>query len=362
MRNFDEHKFADRLYLDAVHGEQLDVFLANGWYRMGQTIFTTHFLFFEQQILSAIWLRLALENFEFKRSLRKIINRNKTKFRTEIVPFQLTEEKEFIYQKYAADFKGNLSGTLKRSLLDGLDQNVFETTEINIYDGDKLVAFSFFDEGKNSITSISGVYDPDYKSSSLGLYTMLEEIQYGLDTNREFYYPGYFVPGNERFDYKLRIGDVEYFEFVSKGWIPFGKFQLENTPINKMSNELNTLSKPLKEKMNFDTKFNPFFESNIIEHWPLPYLEYPIVMLIADSKEREEGQQLAIIYNFIEEKFMALSCRTFETFPSNYNMAWVNKLSDENFIKKQLIINQVLFTTPKPGKMCEWILKNDKLI
>lgn len=358
MRNFDEHKFADRLYLDAVHGEQLDVFLANGWYRMGQTIFTTHFLFFEQRILSAIWLRLGLEGFEFKRSLKKIIKRNRGKFRVEVVPFQLTEEKEAIYQKYAADFKGHLSGSLKRSLLDGMEQNVFQTTEINVYDGDQLVAFSFFDEGQNSITSISGVYDPDYKSYSLGLYTMLEEIQYGIDTEREFYYPGYFVPGNERFDYKLRIGDVQYFEFVSKAWIPFGKFQVENIPINKMANELNSLAQLLEGKVDFYNKFNPFFESNIIEHWPLPYLEYPTIMVVNIKKEDDENHRLVIIYNFIEEKFMAISCRTFDTFPSNYNMAWVNKLSAESFIKNQLIINQVLFTTPKVGKMCEWILKS----
>ena len=358
MRIFDKSKFADRLFLEKIEPEQLDIFLANGWYRMGQTIFTTHFLFFEQKIHSAVWLRLQLsKDFKFKKSLRKILRRNREKFRVEIKPFELTEEKELIYQRYADDFKGNLSGTLKRALLDGSDYNVFNTLEINIFDEERLIAFSFFDEGITSLTSINGVYDPEYGHYSLGLHTMLEEIQYGIDTGKSSFYPGYFVPGNPRFDYKLRIGDVEFLEFKSKAWKPFQVFQEKEIPVNKMSSHLEKLGKQLSlENVSFIIKFNPYFESNIIEYWPLPYLEYPIIMYLQNEEFMTQNSYLVVIYNFIDNKYQALQCKLFDAFPSNYNQVWIDKLDDESFHKTQMVIEQFQFSTDSVEVMKDWIL------
>ena len=45
----------------SLSGEELDRYLAEGWFRMGQTIFTTNFLNFKQKFYSAIWLRIRLD-------------------------------------------------------------------------------------------------------------------------------------------------------------------------------------------------------------------------------------------------------------------------------------------------------------
>ena len=41
--------FAQIAYPEELAPEELDKFLANGWFRMRQTIFTTNFLHFNQQ-------------------------------------------------------------------------------------------------------------------------------------------------------------------------------------------------------------------------------------------------------------------------------------------------------------------------
>ena len=69
------------------------------------------------------------------------------------------------------------------------------------------------------------MYDPEYDRYSLGFYTMLLEIEYCMELGLKFYYPGYVVPGYSRFDYKLRIGDVDYFDLYSKEWLPFSALQ-----------------------------------------------------------------------------------------------------------------------------------------
>ena len=59
---------------------------------------------------------------------------------------------------------------------------------------------------------------------------MLEEIQYGIDHGFRYFYPGYFVPGVDRFDYKLRMGkpeEMEFFDLKFDSWEPFTRYSVE---------------------------------------------------------------------------------------------------------------------------------------
>ena len=132
--------FGEKRYPESLSPEELDIYLANGWYRMGQSIFTTHFLCFHDQFFSALWVRLSLKNYEFSKSLRKIIRRNYSAFDIRFQPVQITPEKEALYQKYKQSFPGQLAPTLEDSLHEGFDGNIYNTFETLVYDGDKLIA------------------------------------------------------------------------------------------------------------------------------------------------------------------------------------------------------------------------------
>jgi len=86
--------FTDKYYPDRIAAESLDTYLEKGWYRMGQSIFTTHFLSFDRRFYSAIWIRLPLNNYVFSKRLRKLCRRNEELFRYEYGPMRLDEEKE----------------------------------------------------------------------------------------------------------------------------------------------------------------------------------------------------------------------------------------------------------------------------
>ena len=60
--------FAEKHYPELLLPEELDAYLARGWYRMGQSIFTTHFLCFGEQFYSAVWVRLQLNDHSFSKS------------------------------------------------------------------------------------------------------------------------------------------------------------------------------------------------------------------------------------------------------------------------------------------------------
>ncbi|MCB9293516.1 MAG: hypothetical protein H6559_10385 [Lewinellaceae bacterium] len=213
---------------------------------MGQTIFTTHFLCFYRAFYSAaVWIRLPLQGYEFRKSLRKAFSPQPAAFpRQGKVPASLNPEKEQLYRRYKASFPGILAPSLKDSLLDGEDLNIYNTYEVAVYDGSELVVLSFFDLGKNSAASIMGIYDPDYNRHSLGFFTMLMEIDFCMQRGMEFFYPGYVVPGYSRFDYKLRIGraeDIEYFDLRTQGWQPYSGTRAFGCPLKKMENRLDDM-------------------------------------------------------------------------------------------------------------------------
>ena len=233
--------FTEKQFLTSISGIELDRYLDSGWYRMGQIIFTCHFLFFENNLYSPIWIRLPLSGYNFRKSLRKIKRQVEQQFRVEVRPGIIDPFKENVYQKYRHSFRGDLAPTLLESLQDNGPFNIYNSMCVEVFHGKKLVAFSFFDVGEKSLASIQGVYDPAYSDHSLGFYTMLVEIQYGLDHGFVYYYPGYIVPGFSRFDYKLRVGkkeEIEFYDLKSRTWLNFTSFSKENIPVEVLSQKL----------------------------------------------------------------------------------------------------------------------------
>lgn len=200
-----------------LYGAKLDNYLEKGWFRSAQYIYTISSIPLEGVMYFPIRIRLPLKGYSFKKSLRKIIRKNK-QFRTISRKAIITPEKEELYKKFIVRFDTYISPNLLDALQEGGETTIYNTYEINVFDKDKLIAVSFFDLGKATMASIMGVFDPAYSKYSLGLYTMLAEIQFGKTNGFEHYYPGYVIPDYPKFDYKMRIGEVEFYDADSDYW------------------------------------------------------------------------------------------------------------------------------------------------
>lgn len=337
--------FAEKHHPDHLLPEDLDLYLSKGWYRMGQTIFTTHFLSFDARFYSAIWVRLPLEDYEFSKSLRKVMRRNSTHFRTCVAPGSLNKEKETLYQKYRGVFPGILSASLRDSLLDGGKRNIYNTYEITVYEGRKLVACSYFDLGVTSAASILGFYDPEYSAHSLGLYTMLAEINFCMQQGMSWFYPGYVVPGYHRFDYKLRIGEVEYFDLRSDGWLPYAG--MSETPLQTMERQSERLHQLLKSvRLPSRMMHYPLFEANLFGFWDAPYLEYPAFVLCA-APPRDNGYIIAV-YDVRDAQFKLLRCSPFDDAGFYLSDAFLKNFSPEHFFVELLVVQETLLQSSNP--------------
>jgi arginine-tRNA-protein transferase len=306
--------FTEKHFPKSISGPELDEYLEKGWYRMGQAIFTCHFLFFNDNLYSPIWIRLPLVNYSFRKSLRKLINRSKRNFTTTTGPARITLEKELLYQKYRANFDGRLSLTVKDSLNDSFETNIYNTYEVCVFHGKKLVAFSFFDLGEQSMASIKGVYDPAYAGHSLGFFTMLEEMKFGLDHGLKYYYPGYIVPGYSRFDYKLRVGkvdEIEYYDLKSKAWKSYANFDEKETPIEVLSEKLLSLGRMVSESgIASQVLFYPAYEAKLFGYANERFLESPLFLNCFNNVFPRP--RFIVFYDIWKEKYVFTHCMPLE--------------------------------------------------
>lgn len=213
---------------------RLDKFLSGGWFRNCHLLFRSQLICLEGDVFSVVNIRLNLADYVFSKSLRKMYKRNLKRFTFEVRNMQLDQEKEMLFQKHRARFKGFLFESLQHFFSEDLmGQQIFETKEICVYDDGKLIAYSFFDEGNSSMASLLGVFDDSYNKHSLGLFTMLLEIMYGTMSGKQYYYPGYVLDKPSVFDYKLRLGQMEYYDWKGS-WSLDENVALTNNIANRL--------------------------------------------------------------------------------------------------------------------------------
>ena len=303
------------MYIEMVHptslsAEALDAFLARGWYRMGQSVFTCRFVTFHNVLYSTVWVRLPLEGFTFRKSLRKQLRRGARQFSIEIgAPGRIDAEKERLYQQYRDNFRGELAPTLQDALFDGDGRDIFDTRQVTIRDGEKLVAFSLFDLGRESLESIIGVYDPAYSRHSLGLHTMLLEIRHAQQLGLRFFYPGYVVPGYHTFDYKLRVGEewLEAFDPERSTWAPYPDLDPGTLPTARLRAGLERVCARLRAAgVPAELRLYPLYRSASLDSRLALCLKQPL--FVECRPDRPGLSRLVVTYDYEAEQYTLEFC------------------------------------------------------
>ena len=101
---------------DFLEPFELDAYLAKGWFRMGQDIFTCNVLHFKRVFYSAIWLRIPLANYQKDNAFQRLLKLN-AGFQIRIQPAEITAEKEALYTKYKTGITFSTADSLADLLL-----------------------------------------------------------------------------------------------------------------------------------------------------------------------------------------------------------------------------------------------------
>jgi arginine-tRNA-protein transferase len=332
---------------------QLDDYLHHGWFRMGQTIFTTNWLNFKDTFYSAIWLRVQLANYAPGSTEKKLVQKN-AGFRVEVKPATITIEKELLYLRYKQAVPFEASASLQTLLFGNSDNNIFDTHEVNVYDNDRLIAAGYFDLGGESAMGISSIYDPDYKKYSLGKFLIYQKIRYCREKGMKYFYPGYFVPGYRAFDYKLDIGTpyIEFLELKSGSWLALSDFTNDKVPVNAMASRLMELQTWLaRSGVHSEVLFYDYFYANQTpELSGAGLLDFPVFL----TTQKAIGEWSIIVFDVRTDRYCLVKCYPVLTPPSpnvvpGYYSEYVLKTEETLFISEYadevgMVFNSVLKT------------------
>lgn len=205
-------------------GRNLDTYLADGYYRMQHSLFTTNFtqIDLSKPPLSVFWLRMPIKNIQETKktaALRKKCAVFKTTYKKATITTEINE----LYEIYRSHITFEAGESCASYLHSTYCHNPFNSWMVEVHDGEALIAAGYFDIGEIAIAGILNFYHPAYKKYSLGKYLMLQKIDCAVANDLLFYYTGYISTNTTKFDYKLfpDAGAIEVFLPVEKKWVPY---------------------------------------------------------------------------------------------------------------------------------------------
>lgn len=289
---------------------ELDAYLAKGWFRMGQDIFTCNVLHFKRVFYSAIWLRIPLANYQNDKAFQRLLKLN-AHFQVRIQPAEITPEKEALYDKYKTGISFSTADSLVDLLLNNQKEpSIFDTYEVCVYDDEKLIATGFFDLGEKSAAGIVSFYDPEYKKHSLGKYLIYKKVDYCKGKGLEYFYPGYFAPNYPMFDYKLEIGKsvLEFYDIYTCTWQSMASFADYPIPVYEQAHKLTEMEFGL-QFAGFKTirlKYEFYNANNIPRFSGLNLFDYPEFMFVISNKFSPFVPIL--VFDVLMQKYRLLKC------------------------------------------------------
>jgi len=202
----------EEFYVEQLLPEQMDSLWANGWRHFGTHFFRYNVGFLIDDLRFVLPLRIRLANFSFSKSQRRILRRNED-LDVAVRPICIDEASEVLFHRHKTRFDHAVPESIFNFISARPDASPCEAKEIRVTENERLLAVSYFDVGSNSTSGIYAMFEPTITDRSLGIFTMLKEIEYSIDTGREFYYQGYAYQGPSFYDYKKRFRGTEAFDW-----------------------------------------------------------------------------------------------------------------------------------------------------
>lgn len=167
-------------------------------------------------------IRVRVKDFVMTKKYRRILKIN-SDVRIENVESKITDEKIELFGKYSSirhKDDGDDEIDYERALSD-LHCGYKNICEMDYFINDKLVAVGILDLAQNSTSSNYFYFDPEYSKRSLGVFSVLKEIEFTLQSEREFYYLGFYIEESPKMRYKSQYQPAQL--LINGEWVDFRK-------------------------------------------------------------------------------------------------------------------------------------------
>ena len=184
----------------SIRGETYVELMNRGFRRSGQIFYRP----ICEGCRRCVQIRIPVADFRPTRSQRKAFKRNAALV-ISTGPLTFSEEKYEIYNRYLEfQHPGSRQSDDKQGFKDFLYVSPIDTIEVSYTNPEngKLVAVSIMDLATNALSSVYHYFDPDYEKCSLGVYSVVAEIELAKRWGIPYYYLGYWVEGASTMAYK----------------------------------------------------------------------------------------------------------------------------------------------------------------
>jgi arginine-tRNA-protein transferase len=154
-------------------------------------------------------IRVPVATFRATKSQRRAQRRNVDVVVTAQKP-ECSDETHALYQKYLRHQHPDPNRDDSRdTFANWLYADVVDTYEVQYRVGDRLVAVSILDVCTRSVSAVYHFFDPDEGDRSLGVFSVLAEIEWTAQLGVPHYYLGYWIEGCATMHYKANYGPHE---------------------------------------------------------------------------------------------------------------------------------------------------------
>lgn len=197
---------------------QLDQLLARGWRHFGPHFFRYNLGIYNNEIRRIIPLRVRLSEFRLSKSQLRVRRRNDDLAVT-VEPVKRTAEVQELFQRHKQRFKQHPPESIYSFISEDPDMELSSTFQQAVRFNGQLLAVGFFDIAESSASGIYTSFEPDESRRSLGIFTILKEIETAISQGKDFYYLGYCYSGSSFYDYKKLFHGTEAFDW-NGNWTP----------------------------------------------------------------------------------------------------------------------------------------------
>ncbi len=205
-----------RLPIGTVTPEATDQLLESGYRRSGDFVYRTQC----PACSECKPTRVDVNKFRFTTSMKRVLKRGNRDLNCQWgTPHVDSRRVELFNSHRLARKLGDGSQVDADSYRSFLGDSCCETIELSVSLHDELVAISIMDIGSNSVSAVYTHFDPQTSRYSLGTFAVLKQIEWAIETNRQFVYLGMYVADNHRLNYKARFSPQQ--RLCEGEWVDF---------------------------------------------------------------------------------------------------------------------------------------------
>lgn len=200
---------------DQVEPEAMDRLWAEGWRHFGEYFFR-HSQTRSQTVLP---LRVRLAGFVLRRSQERVLKKNQD-IQLKLQPAFVNVQVEALFARHKTRFSHSIPQSIYNFISRHPAHIPCRCHSLTLYHQGRLVGISYLDEGVQATSSVYQCFDPDLSRRSLGILMIVHSILLSRAWGKAYYYPGYAYLEPSEYDYKKRLGALEYFDWRGN-WLEF---------------------------------------------------------------------------------------------------------------------------------------------